>query len=387
MIGASQDVTREKRQVNEIIRIKQNLDSLINTTSDLIWSINSGLQIIAANAAYVEVIYTLTGHPIKEGDQVIYPSPNKEMQSNCTQLYQRALSGETFHMEDSFHLPGTNGIQHSIISFSPIINKDGNISGVACFAKDITDLKTAGAKLLELNNSLEKRAAELAVSNGELERFAYVASHDLQEPLRMVSSFLQLLQRKYNDQLDETARKYIHFSVDGAERMKQLINDLLQYSRVGTSSLEITQVNMEEVMEDVLLLFRNEVHTIDAEIIIGPMPVIEAGKSAMAQLMQNLVGNALKYRSIEKPMVTISAKELPDAWEFMVKDNGIGIDAQYREKIFVIFQRLHNKDQFNGTGIGLAICKKIIECYQGKIWVESEFGKGSKFIFAIPKRY
>ncbi len=203
----------------------------------------------------------------------------------------------------------------------------------------------------------------------------------------MVSSFLQLLERKYNGQLDETARKYIHFSVDGAYRMKRLINDLLQYSRIGTAALEIVPVDMNEVLADVLMLFKNEVHTIEAEIIVENLPVIYAGKSAMSQLMQNLVGNALKYRSKEKPVVTITGKEENDEWIFTVKDNGIGIDSKYKDKIFVIFQRLHNKDEFNGTGIGLAICKKIIERYHGKIWVEPEFGKGSKFIFAIPKKH
>ncbi|MEP7108114.1 MAG: PAS domain S-box protein [Ferruginibacter sp.] len=387
MIGASKDITKDKEQVNEISRIRKNLDSLINTTTDLIWSINTEFRIIAANKAYSDAIQAITGNPVKEGDNAIFPSTDTEIKDKWTRFYTIALSGETFHFEESFYNPTVRDPWHTIVSFSPIITRNGEISGVACFAKDITELKKAGQKLLELNNSLEKRAGELASSNSELEQFAYVASHDLQEPLRMVSSFLQLLERKYHDKLDETARKYIQFSVDGADRMKQLINDLLQYSKIGTASLEIVPVDMNEVLTGVLMLFKNEANTIDAEIIVENLPVIHAGKLAMSQLMQNLVGNALKYRSKEKPVVTISGKEEKDEWIFTVKDNGIGIDSKFSDKIFIIFQRLHHKDQFNGTGIGLAICKKIIERYHGKIWVESEFGKGSKFIFAIPKKH
>ncbi len=386
MIGASQDITKEKEQVNEIIRIQQNLDSLINTTTDLIWSINAGFKIIAANKAYSDAIQAISGKHVKEGDIVLFPSTGIAIKDKWKASYKRALSGETFHIEESLCNPSIRSPWHTIVSFSPIINKDGMITGVACFAKDVTDLINAGQKLGELNISLEKRAEELASSNTELERFAFVASHDLQEPLRMVSSFLQLLEKKYNGQLDDTARKYIHFSVDGADRMKRLINDLLQYSRLGTASLDVAPVDMNEVLADVLRLFKNEVHTIDAEIIVENLPVIYAGKPAMAQLMQNLIGNALKYRSKEKPVITISGKKGENEWTFTVKDNGIGIDSKYMEKIFVIFQRLHNKDEYGGTGIGLAICKKIIERYQGKIWVESEPGNGSKFIFAIPKK-
>ncbi len=386
MIGASKDITREKEQVNEIIRIQQNLDSLINTTTDLIWSINADFKIIAVNKAYSKAIEAITGNAANEGDSVFLPLIDNAVNDRWLSYYTRVLAGETFYIEESFSSPSVSSEWHNIVSFSPIVNKNGLISGVACFAKDITELKKAGQKLVELNYSLEKRAEELATSNSELERFAYVASHDLQEPLRMVSSFLQLLQRKYNDQLDDTAHRYIHFSVDGAERMKRLINDLLQYSRAGTASLDIVPVDMNEVMADVLMLFKNEVHTIDAEITVENLPVIYAGKSSMSQLIQNLVGNAIKYRSKEKPVIKISAKEQGDEWVFTIADNGIGIDSKFNEKIFIIFQRLHNKDEFNGTGIGLAICKKIIERYKGKIWVESEFGKGSKFIFAIPKK-
>ncbi|MBC7867205.1 MAG: PAS domain S-box protein, partial [Gloeobacteraceae cyanobacterium ES-bin-316] len=220
MIGASQDITREKKQVNEIIRIQQNLDSLINTTTDLIWSINTEFKIIAANIAFYNTTQALFGTSIREGDSILSHQSTPAGENKWQAYYAKALSGKSLQIEETT-LSRSSGQQgHSIVSFSPIINKDGKISGVACFAKDVTELKRTGQKLQELNISLEKRAEELAASNSELERFAYVASHDLQEPLRMVSSFLQLLEKKYRQHLDETAMKYIHFSVDGAERMK-----------------------------------------------------------------------------------------------------------------------------------------------------------------------
>lgn len=387
MIGASRDITKEKEQVNEILRIQQNLDSLINTTTDPIWSINTGFKIIAANKAYNDFVQAINGEPVKEGDEVALLIPGEITANNWSDLYSRALAGETFNTEKSFYNPATKHIWHTIVSFSAIIDKDGSISGVACYQKDVTELKKAGKKLEELNNSLEKRAEELATSNSELERFAYMASHDLQEPLRMISSFLQLLQKKYKDNIDETAARYIHFSVDGAERMKNLINDMLQYSRVGTVSLEITAVNMNEVVKDVVQTFQNEIQSLSAKIIIGEMPVIEAGRSAMTQLVQNLVGNALKYHGNEPPIITIKAKGDFNEWVFSVEDNGIGLDPKFNDRIFILFQRLHTKDEYSGTGMGLAICKKIIERYHGRIWVESVMGKGSKFIFTIPKKY
>ena len=259
-------------------------------------------------------------------------------------------------------------------------------NGCSVLFRDISERKKTEENLIQLNRSLNIKTDELINTNAELERFAYVASHDLQEPLRMVTSFMQLIQNKYSDIIDETGKKYIHFAVDGADRMKVLIQDLLQYSRVGSGSLQIHPVDMNHIMKEVLLLFKNEIYEIDADIIVEPLPVIHADKSAMLQLMQNLIGNALKYRSAEKPTVIISAAETEFEWLISVKDNGIGIDEAYSEKIFVIFQRLHTKDVYSGTGIGLAICKKIIERYAGKIWVESTLNKGAVFKFTIPKK-
>jgi two-component system CheB/CheR fusion protein len=251
---------------------------------------------------------------------------------------------------------------------------------------DITERKKAETMLQQLNHDLEARAVELAASNAELERFAYIASHDLQEPLRMVSSFLQLLQKKYKGQLDDKATQYIHFAVDGAERMKTLILDLLEYSRVGSGKGSFGAVHMDDVMKEVGETFREKIIADRAKVEIGAMPDAYGDKVQLVQLIQNLVGNALKYQSIDPPVIRIQGNEVPEGWMYSVEDNGIGIDPMFFEKIFIIFQRLHNKSDFSGTGIGLAICKKIVERHGGRIWVESSPGSGSKFFFTIAKQ-
>ncbi|HXB09662.1 MAG TPA: ATP-binding protein [Puia sp.] len=251
---------------------------------------------------------------------------------------------------------------------------------------DITDRRRYETQLQRLNADLAKRAAELSASNAELERFAYIASHDLQEPLRMVSSFLQLLQKKYGGQLDSKADQYIHYAVDGAERMKALIMDLLEYSRVGTGKEGFTGVDIAVVIKEVGDIFREKIIAARARVDIGEMPVVAGDKVQLTQLFQNLISNALKYHSDTPPVIRIRADEEPLHWRFSVEDNGIGIDSQFFDKIFIIFQRLHNKTDYTGTGIGLAICKKIVERHGGRIWVESKQDHGTTFYFTIHKK-
>ncbi|MEI9946846.1 MAG: PAS domain S-box protein [Chitinophagaceae bacterium] len=271
------------------------------------------------------------------------------------------------------------------VNFYIIKDDKGNTIKTYGVNQDITERKKYEVAIEELNIQLSKRALELTASNTELERFAYVASHDLQEPLRMVSSFLQLLQKKYNNQLDETANQYISYAVDGSDRMKRLIMDLLEYSRVGTNRDTLVDTNMNEVVNQVLGTFTSKIQETDASIKVQSMPVVKANKTQMLQLVQNLVGNAFKYNASPVPAISIGCEEKEDAWEFFVKDNGIGIDPKFFDKVFIIFQRLHNKNQFSGTGIGLAICKKIIEKHGGSIWIESAGADGSTFYFTIKK--
>lgn len=231
---------------------------------------------------------------------------------------------------------------------------------------------------------LQKTLDELKRSNSELEQFAYVASHDLQEPLRMISSFTQLLERRYKNQLDDDAIDYIHYAVDGAKRMQELINDLLIFSRVKSKAGEFKSVDLDNVINDVLFNLEIAIEKNDAVITKEGLPVIFGDYSQMVQVFQNLIGNAIKYRSKKTPKIQIYSKKEDDYWLFSIKDNGIGIESEYFDHIFQIFKRLHSHDEYEGTGIGLAITKRIIDRHDGEIWVESEPGNGSTFYFTIP---
>ncbi len=243
-------------------------------------------------------------------------------------------------------------------------------------ARDVTERRLA-------EEALRQQAEELARSNRELEQFAYVASHDLQEPLRMVSSYVQLLARRYQGQLDGDADEFIAFAVEGANRMKTLINDLLAYSRVGTRGNELAPVPMEEICDRALGSLQLAIEDSGATVTRDPLPQVLADDVQMTQLLQNLIGNALKFRSQAPPRVHVGARRQGDHWLFFVRDNGIGLDPQYNERIFIIFQRLHNRGEYPGTGIGLAICRKIMERHGGRIWVESEPSKGATFYFTL----
>jgi PAS domain S-box-containing protein len=248
--------------------------------------------------------------------------------------------------------------------------------------------------LLELNTDITARehaeselretAAELARSNAELEQFTYVASHDLQEPLRMVASYSQLLARRYRGRLDEDADEFIGYAVDGAMRMQALIEDLLSYARVGSRGRPFEPVDCRALVETTLADMRQPLEDGGAAVIVGELPTVEGDPVQLGQLFQNLVGNALKYRGEASPRIEIGATPRAAEWLFSVRDNGIGIAAEYAEQIFIMFKRLHRRERYEGTGIGLALCKKIVTRHGGRIWVESEPGEGSTFYFTLP---
>jgi signal transduction histidine kinase len=235
----------------------------------------------------------------------------------------------------------------------------------------------------ELEATVEMRTAELRRSNAELEQFAYVASHDLQEPLRMVSNYTQLLARRYRGRLDDNADDFIGFAVEGASRMQQLINDLLEFSRVGSKGQDLSAVAMELVMERTLFNLDALLKETGAQVEHGPLPMVSGDEVQLTQLLQNLIANAIKFRRAETPRIQVSAELIDGAWTVSVSDNGIGIDPSYGERIFVIFQRLHTRDDYPGTGIGLAVCKRIVERHGGTIWVESKIGAGATFRFTL----
>jgi PAS domain S-box-containing protein len=265
------------------------------------------------------------------------------------------------------------------VSGKPTFDRAGNFTGYQGIGRDITERKTAEAALRQAHD-------ELARSNAELEQFAYVASHDLQEPLRMISSYTQLLLRRYGDKLDGDAREFMDYIVDGAARMKQLIEDLLAYSRVGTRHGQFRQVDCEVALGRALTNLRAAIEGSGAVVEHDPLPTLEADESQLVQLLQNLIGNALKFHGQAAPRLHIGAVDRGAEWEFAVRDNGIGIEPQYFERIFLVFQRLHGKSEYPGTGIGLAICKKIVARHGGRIWVQSKPGEGSTFCFTLPHR-
>lgn len=248
----------------------------------------------------------------------------------------------------------------------------------------VDELQYEVAERRRAEEILADKTVELQRSNAELEQFAYVASHDLREPLRMITGYTQLLAKRYRVQLDATAQEYIDFAVDGAKRMQALIVDLLAYSRVGTKARAFAPADCEAVFATTLKSLSIAIEESSARISHDPLPVLWCDAAQFGQLLLNLVGNGIKYRNSRIPEIHVSCRRDGDVWLFSVSDNGIGIDLRYAERIFVIFQRLHTRDEYPGTGIGLAVCKKIVERHGGRIWLESELGCGSTFYFTIP---
>jgi signal transduction histidine kinase len=278
----------------------------------------------------------------------------------------------------------------------------GDVNAVECIKQGATDyvLKDGLARLpevirralrekherslrLKVEVDLARKVDELARSNADLEQFAYVASHDLQEPLRMVTAYTQLLGERYRGRLDENADKFIGYASEGALRMQVLIQDLLAFSRVGRKEAS-KSFDCNDAVKEALLALTSAIEESGADVTQGELPTLWADRTQIVQLFQNLIGNAIKFHGKEPPTVSVQAEKVGEQWQFSVSDNGIGIEPQYAENVFVVFQRLHGRSDYPGNGIGLAICKKIVEGYGGKIWVESQGGSGSSFKFTMP---
>jgi PAS domain S-box-containing protein len=293
---------------------------------------------------------------------------------------------------------GSAGLHHAV--GIPVLADEDLVAVIAFYNFDVREedprlvelVSTVAAQLgtvirrKRAEDALAVQAKELARSNADLEQFAYVASHDLQEPLRMVASYTQLLARRYQGKLDEDADEFIGYAVDGVTRMQSLINDLLAYSRVGTRGADLQPTDLNDVLEKVLRSLRAAIEETGAEVTHDPLPTVPADAGQIGQVLQNLVANALKFRGEEPPRIHVAAEHDAGEWHVRVEDNGIGIAPEFADRIFVLFQRLHSRGEYPGTGIGLAICKKIVDRHGGRIWVEGEPGRGSTFHFTLPDR-
>lgn len=343
----------------------------------LLESMHEGIQLIDYGWRYLFVNKALVAqsHYTDEKDLVGFTVMEKYPGVENTELFQildRCMNERQPAIVENYFIFPNGDKGWFELSIQPVPE------GIFILSVDITSRKKAEEKISNYTEELKR-------SNTELERFAYVASHDLQEPLRMVSSFMNLLARKLDGQLDDTAKQYMHYAVDGADRMKSLIHDLLEYSRIGTHKENFVLVDPVEVMNYVIRVMDEEIQQSGASVHVKSMPAVMASKTLFSQLLVNLVSNALKYNGGKTPEIEVGCKEETGEFIFYVQDNGEGIDSKFFEKIFIIFQRLHNKGEYSGTGIGLAICKKIVDAHKGKIWVESEKGSGSTFYFTIPK--
>ena len=237
----------------------------------------------------------------------------------------------------------------------------------------------------ERAKELENARRMVERSNQELEQFAYVASHDLQEPLRMVASYCQLLERRFAEVVDDEGREFIAYAVDGAQRMQALINDLLTYSRVGRQEQRLEPVATSEILDKVRINLMTAIEESGADVSVGELPSVRGDASQLSRLFQNLIGNAIKFRGADPPEVAVTAEpEETGWWLFAIRDNGIGIDPRHADRVFAVFQRLHSRQEYPGTGIGLAVCRKIVERHGGRIWLESKPGEGTTFLFTLP---
>jgi PAS domain S-box-containing protein len=371
--GYAQVIIRQRKRVEAALRDSE------TKYSTLVEQAKDGVVIVQdevckfANRAMAEIC----GYPAERllsmpFSQLLAPE-SSEVVSRIRQASTAAGEPPVVHEARILCADGTTKQVEIIAS---VIHYDGRPAGMG-IARDVTDRKRA-------EEMLRHKAEELKRSNEELEQFAYVASHDLQEPLRMVASYVRLLERRYKDRLDADASDFIGYAADGANRMHLLINDLLAYSRVGTRGNQFEAADSTAALVQALANLEASIEESAARITFDSLPTATADASQLVQVFQNLVGNALKFRSRKRPRVHISAEENEEGYVFSVQDNGIGIDPKYSDRIFVIFQQLHDKSEHPGTGIGLAICKKIVERHGGRIWVESEPGNGATFKFTLP---
>ncbi len=369
---------QQHKQAEEALRQSQGqLEAIIQTAMDAIITIDEQQRIVLFNIAAERMFgYSAADARGQSLDRFI---PSRFRSAHGNQIRAFGLSHTTRRKMDAlgvlYGLRADGSEFPAEISISQLELKGSKL--YTAIVRDITERKRS-------EEELARKAADLARSNRDLEQFAYVASHDLQEPLRMVASYTQLLAERYRGKLDENADKYIAYAIEGALRMQALIQDLLAFSRVGRDASGCQPTDCNAVFDEAQQNLQVAIQESHASITHDPLPVVTADRSQLVQLFQNLIGNAIKFRGTEPPAISVSAEQQAGGWTFAVSDNGIGIAPEHREVIFVIFQRLHTRVEYSGNGVGLAICKKIVEQHGGRIWVDSGVGRGSIFRFTLP---
>ncbi|MES2003230.1 MAG: PAS domain S-box protein [Bacteroidota bacterium] len=387
MISTVMDITQSTMQTEDIRSSEEKTRLIMNAALDAIICIDTKGDITFWNPQAERIFGWKEPEVLnKRLSKFIIPESMRSMHDKGMAAYLQTGHAPALNVLLELSAVNRNNEEFPVeLTILPI--KQGNEEFFCAFLRDITNRKLAEKQLKELNESLQLHTKELARSNMELEQFAYVASHDLQEPLRMITNFLVQLEKKYIDVIDDKGKKYIDFAVDGARRMRRIILDLLEFSRVGKTEEYSELLDLNELVNEIQILYRKQIEDKQAIITTERLPVIAVYKSPMRQVFQNLISNALKYSRADIPCkIHISVKEEETDWQFSIADNGIGIGKEYYDKIFILFQRLHSRNEYSGTGIGLSITKKIIENFGGKIWVISKEGEGSNFYFTFTKQ-
>lgn len=378
VIVTTRDATERRLTEQKLVASEAMFRALYDQAPDAIIAVDKNGRIVQLNRKVEEYFGYAPNELVSQAVETIIPDRFRKLH-----IAQRNGYIETPHTRPmgagmELYAKRKNGTEFPVdIMLSPV-QIPGN-SVVICVIRDITDRKKA-------ERQAKQHAEQLARSNAELERFAYVASHDLQEPLRAVAASCQVMQRRLSGKFDSDTNEYIEFAIDGAKRMQELINDLLTFSRVTRGGEVLKKTDINQVFERVLLNLEVQIKQTQAKITRSVFPTVWGDFGQLVQLFQNLLSNAIKFHGDKTPEVSITFLESSEEWTFCLKDNGIGIPPEYHHKIFVIFQRLHRREEYAGTGIGLAICKKIVEHHGGRIWLESIAGEGCSFYFTFPKR-
>ena len=371
MTGTAQDITELKKAEEKIAK----LAGIVDSSGDAIISKTLNGIIISWNKEAEKLFGYTTEEILGKHISLLFPSTRANDEEN---ILNQIRQGKSIINYETEHQKKDGTFFSVSATISPIFDSYGKITGISKIARDITEKKLAEAKLVEYTRALEQK-------HKETEQFAYIASHDLQEPLRTITNYIGLFNEEYKGKLNKEADMYLEFITGASMRMKILINDLLEYTRIENDK-RIVEIDINTLLKDILSDLDTSIKENRAAIHSETLPVMSGYYSRLKSLFQNLISNAIKFKKPgEDPVITIASEDKGSEWLFSIKDNGIGIDMTYNEKIFKLFQRLHSRSDYQGTGIGLAHCKKIVELTGGSIWVESEPGKGSTFYFTLPK--